>query len=277
MIERGDPGQLGAVATGDGVNFAVWSSTAEAVELCLFDDAGRQTTSYRLPGIDDYVHHGFLPGAGPGQRYGYRVHGEWAPADGLRHNPAKLLVDPYARELAGEFHWDYAVFDYASMEEPHEANARDSAPFIPKCVVPAPLDQVPRCGRIPWSETIIYETNVRGFTMRHPALEEAIRGTFRGLTHRAVIGHLKALGVTSVELMPVQAWIDEHHLARIGLHNYWGYNTIAFMAPMQRFAGSAPNAEFQDMVQTLHDAGIEVILDIAFNHTGESNSFGPTL
>ena len=277
MIERGDPEKLGATAIEDGVNFAVFSSTAEAVELCLFDADGRQTENHRLPGRDAHVHHGFLPGARPGQRYGYRVHGPWAPADGLRHNPAKLLVDPYARELAGDFRWDYAVFDYASMEEPHEANTRDSAPFMPKCVVTGALDAVPRSPGIPWSETIIYETNVRGFTMHHPALEEADRGTFRGLTHGAVLDHLKALGVTSVELMPVQAWIDEHHLARIGLRNYWGYNTIAFMAPMQRFAGSAPNTEFQDMVRTLHDAGMEVILDIAFNHTGESNRYGPTL
>jgi glycogen operon protein len=277
LIEKGNSDLLGSTATRDGVNFAVWSSTADAVDLCLFDSNGQQTAALPLPGIDDNVHHGFVPGLRPGQHYGFRVRGEWAPAKGLRHNPAKLLIDPYARQLAGEFRWDYAVFDYASMEAPDEANTRDSAAFVPKCVVP---DQTPRRDKgpqVPWSESIFYETNVRGFTMRHPAIDERTRGKFSGMCHGAVIEHLKALGVTSVELMPVQAWIDEHHLARVGLRNFWGYNTIAFMAPMQRLAGANPVAEFKDMVRTLHDAGLEVILDIVFNHTGESNGYGPTL
>jgi glycogen operon protein len=277
LIESGNPDVLGATATKDGVNFAVWSSTADTIDLCLFDGQGRETAILPLPATDRHVHHGFVPGLKPGQLYGFRVRGTWAPAAGLRHNHAKLLIDPYARQLAGEFRWDYAVFDYASMEDADEANTRDSAPFMPKCVVSEPVERLDGRPSIPWSESIFYETNVRGFTMRHPALDGPNRGKFSGMRHAAVIGHLKALGVTSIELMPVQAWIDEHHLARIGLRNFWGYNSIAFMAPMQRLAGEQPVAEFRDMVRTLHDAGLEVILDIVFNHTGESNGFGPAL
>ncbi|MEE4161173.1 MAG: glycogen debranching protein GlgX, partial [Woeseiaceae bacterium] len=277
MIERGNASQPGAVADDDGVNFAVFSSTAEMIELCLFDERGRQTARLPLPGRDGDMHHGYVPGLRPGQRYGFRAHGRWAPAEGLRHNASKLLLDPYARRLSGEFRWDSAVFDYVSVETRHEPNTKDSAPFMPKCVVTGPLDALPRGPEIPFADTIVYETNVRGYTMRHPAVDESLRGRFAGMTHGAVLGHLKALGVTSVELMPVQAWIDEHHLAEIGLRNYWGYNTVAFMAPMQRLAGADPNAEFRDMVRTIHDAGLEVILDIAFNHTGESNALGPVL
>ncbi len=277
MIATGNPNELGATAHADGVNFAVWSSTADAIELCLFDAEGRQYVCENLPGRNGDVHHGFVHGIGPGQRYGFRALGRWAPQLGLRHNPSKLLIDPYARQLDGEFRWDYAVFDYASMELPGEANAHDSAPFMPKCVVAGATEAVARRQPVPWAETIFYEANVRGYTMRHTAIDEARRGRFSGMTHEAVLGHLRALGVTSIELMPVQAWIDEHHLARIGLRNYWGYNTVAFMAPMQRFAGADPIAEFQDMVRTLHDAGFEVILDIALNHTGEGSGLGPTL
>ena len=277
MIEPGNPDRLGAVAHDDGAFFAVWSSTAAFVELCLFDDDGQQTMSYRLPGVDGGVHHGFLPGLEPGQLYGFRAHGDWEPERGLRHNPAKLLVDPYARELRGEFRWDYSVFDYASDETPDEPNKCDSAAFVPKCVLTRDNEPLARGPVIPWSETVFYETNVRGYTMQHPEVDAELRGTFRGLTHRAVLEHLKALGITSVELMPVQAYIDENHLARIGLRNYWGYNTLAFMAPMSRFANADPNAEFRDMVNAIHDAGLEVILDVVFNHTCEGNSRGPTL
>lgn len=277
MIEAGNPERLGAVANEDGVNFAVYSRTAASIELCLFDDEGRQTMSYRLPGVDDDIHHGYVPGIQAGQLYGFRAHGEWAPEDGIRHNPAKLLIDPYARELRGEFRWNYAVFDYASDETPFEPNTVDSADFVPKCVVHKEFEPLVRGPEVPWSETIFYETNVRGYTMMHPALDEASRGTFRGMTHAAVLEHLKALGVTSVELMPIQYYIDEHHLDRLGLRNYWGYNSIAFMAPMSRFANGDPNAEFRDMVNAIHDAGLEVILDIVFNHTAEGDSRGPTL
>ncbi len=277
MIEPGSAERLGAVVHPDGANFAVWSSTAAFIELCLFDENGQQTMSYRLPGREDDIHHGFVPGILPGQLYGFRAHGEWAPERGLRHNPAKLLVDPYARELRGDFRWDYAVFDYSSDETPELPNECDSAAFVPKCVLTNDLDPLPRGPLVPWSETVFYETNVRGYTMKHPELGDELRGTFRGMTHAAVLEHLKALGITSVELMPVQAYIDENHLDRIGLRNYWGYNSLAFMAPMSRFANGDPNAEFRDMVNAIHDAGLEVILDIVFNHTCEGNDRGPTL
>ncbi len=277
MIQHGDPDRLGAVAIDGGASFSVFSSTAAFIELCLFDPDGQQTMSYRLPGLDGNVHHGFVPDIAPGQLYGFRAHGEWAPERGLRHNPAKLLVDPYARELRGDFRWDYSVFDYASDEFPDEPNKTDSAAFVPKCVLLNEFEPLERGPVIPWSDTVFYETNVRGYTMQHAAVDDAVRGTFLGMTNGAVLEHLKALGITSIELMPVQAYVDENHLDRIGLRNYWGYNTLAFMAPMQRFANGDPNAEFRDMVNTLHDAGFEVILDIVFNHTCEGNSRGPTL
>ena len=276
MIEPGNPEELGARLTEDGCFFSVYSSTADFIELCLFDANGAEVMNYRLPGRDDHVHHGFLPGVRSGQRYGYRAHGRWDPERGLRHNPAKLLLDPYARELCGAFRWDPAVFDYQE-DEPRLPNRQDSAPFVPLSVA-SPIEESPEGSvSIPWPETVIYEANVRGFTMRHPALDEVDRGRFLGLTRPAVIDYLKALGITSVELMPVQAWIDERHLAERSLRNFWGYNTIAFMAPMQRLAHRSATAEFREMLRALHDAGLEVILDVAFNHTGEGGGRGPTL
>ena len=269
MIETGSPTPLGATADDNGTNFAVFSSVADAVELCLFDTAGKQVQSIELAGHSDDIWHGYVPGVGPGQRYGYRVRGPYSTYDGLRCNPAKLLIDPYARQLAGDFTWNHAVFD---------GNNKDSAPFVPKSVVRGPDErQSFHRPRVPWSEMVFYEANVRGYTMRHPAVEEAARGRFAGLRNKAVLEYLKALGITSLELMPVHAFIDEHHLVDKGLRNFWGYNSISFFAPHNRYAQSDGVQEFRDMVRAVHDAGIEVTIDVVYNHTGESNEHGPTL
>lgn len=278
MIRPGDPAPLGATLGDDGINFAVFSSVAEKVELCLFGENGEPAGAYDLPARTGDVWHGFLPGCRAGQRYGFRVHGPWAPEHGLRCNPAKLLLDPYARALSGEFRWHEAVFDYALKDGAIRMNHMDSAPHVPRSVVRAPAaDALPAGPRIPWAQTIFYEANVRGFTMRHPAIDDASRGTFDGLRHIEVLDYLKALGITSLELMPVHAFIDERHLARLGLRNFWGYNTIAFFAPAPRYGSADPVGEFRDMVGAIHDAGIEVILDVVYNHTGEGDAEGPTL
>jgi glycogen operon protein len=275
-IRPGNPALLGASPDEDGVNFAVYSSVAEAIELCLFDPAGSQTAVIALPDCHDGIWHGYLPGCEPGQRYGYRAHGPWQPEAGLRCNPHKLLIDPYARDIDGEFLRHDAVHDYDV--DPATINGLDSAPFVPKSVVCESLHETPvPAPGIPWAETIIYEANVRGDTMRHPAVTAKDRGTFAGMRHADVLAYLKALGITSIELMPVQSWIDESHLEDLGLRNFWGYNTIAFFAPMARLAVSNPRAAFLDMVNAIHDAGIEVILDVVFNHTAEGDQFGPTL
>jgi glycogen operon protein len=269
MIRTGRPDTLGPSPDKDGTNFAVYSSIAERVELCLFNEAGAQVASHNLPDCSDGVWHGYLPDCLDGQRYGYRVHGPYDPERGLRCNPNKLLVDPYARRLQGEFSWTDAVFD---------TNDEDSAGSVPLSVVTgngAPVEhQKPR---IPWGETIFYECNVRGYTMRHPAVDEIDRGRFSGLRNNKVIEYIKALGVTSVELMPVYAFIDEHHLVKMGLRNFWGYNSISFFAPMPRYANGEADIELRDMIRSLHDAGLEVILDVAYNHTGEAGYDGPTV
>lgn len=277
-METGCPAPLGATPDAEGVNFAVYSSIAEAVELCLFDTSGRPVASHRLAACSDGVWHGYLPGCKPGQHYGYRVHGPWQPDAGLRCNPAKLLIDPYAREIDGDLEWQDTVFDYVPDGDTPTMNQDDSAAFVPRSVVCAPLGSSPvATSGIPWATTVLYETNVRGHTMRHPAVTDHERGTFAGMRNEQVLDYLKALGITSVELMPVQAYVDEHHLAKRDLRNYWGYNTIAFFAPMPRFAAGNARSEFLDMVNAIHDAGMEVILDIAFNHTGESSHSGPTI
>jgi glycogen operon protein len=279
MIEAGSPRPLGAFCTGEGTNFALFSGSAEAVELCLFDAPGRQVETHFLPECTDQVWHGFLPGIGAGQRYGYRVHGPWEPEAGLRHNPAKLLIDPYARRLEGAFSWHPAVFDYdRSKKKKWRRDNSDSAAYVPLSVV-APVDERAEFKRpgTPWSDAIIYEANVRGFTLRHPELPDSIRGTFRGMSNGEILDHLQSLGITSVELMPVQASIDEQHLSELGLRNLWGYNTVQFFAPDRRFACEDGICEFREMVQAIHERGIEVILDVAYNHTGEGGSRGPTL
>ena len=278
MMEIGSPAPLGATPDDSGVNFAVYSSIAEAVELCFFDASGMVSATHQLPACTDDVWHGYLPGCKPGQRYGYRVRGPWQPEAGLRCNASKLLIDPYAREIDGELLWHDAVFDYVPGTDVATISDADSADYVPKSVVCGSLETRPGSRpRIPWSKTVLYETNVRGFTMRHPDVGDRERGTFAGMRNEQVLDYLKSLGITTVELMPVQAYVDEHHLAKRGLRNYWGYNTIAFFAPMPRFAGDDPRSEFLDMVNAIHDAGMEVVLDVVFNHTAESDHSGPTI
>ncbi|MEE4219365.1 MAG: glycogen debranching protein GlgX [Xanthomonadales bacterium] len=280
MLQAGNPSRLGATAGRGGVNFAVYSSSAEAVELCLFDAQGQQYACHPMPARSNGIWHGFLPACEAGQQYGYRVHGPWNPEKGQRHNPAKLLLDPYARRLAGLFRWAPALFDYQSGGEAGvwAMNSQDSAPYVPRCVVDPPF-----AGGgfsrpvVPWSSAVIYEANVRGYTMRHPEVSAADRGRFRGMSNGKILAYLKALGITSLELMPVHAMIDEEFLAGKGLRNFWGYNSVQFFAPEGRYGLADPVAEFREMVNAIHDAGIEVILDVAYNHTGESGSGGPSL
>ena len=273
---------LGASYDGAGTNFAIFSEVAQQVELCLFDDAGVES---RVPlrEVDGFVWHGYLPTVEPGQRYGYRVHGPYDPASGLRCNPNKLLIDPYAKAVDGPVQWDEAVFGYP-FGAPDACNEADSAPFVPKSVVVNPFfDWVAdRHPRIPYHETVIYEAHVKGLTVTHPDIPEELRGTYTGLAHPVMVDHLKNLGVTAVELMPVHEFITDHHLQEKGLGNYWGYNTIAFLAPHHAYAqpGGRPGSqvqEFKAMVRELHNAGIEVILDVVYNHTAEGNHMGPTL
>jgi glycogen operon protein len=271
---------LGATPRDGGTNFAVASGIAEAVELCLFGEDGAESR-VGLPDYDDGVWHGFLPGVGPGQAYGYRVHGPWDPARGLRCNPAKLLLDPYARAVHGEVRFGPEVFDYdaASRDAP---SALDSAGHVPRSLVIDGTfgwgdDEPPRHS---YSDTIIYEAHVKGLTMRHPDVPEPLRGTYAGLAHEAVIGHLTRLGVTAVELLPVHQYVPEEFLLRRGLTNYWGYNSIGYFAPHNGYSAGAPGgqvAEFKAMVRALHQAGLEVILDVVFNHTCEGGAGGPAL
>jgi glycogen operon protein len=277
-MQAGNSELLGATADSSGTNFAVYSAVADRVELCLFTADGQLQQQIDLPECSNSVWHGYLPGCGAGQHYGFRVHGPFDPANGLRCNPAKLLLDPYAREISGSLRWQRAVFDYTEVDGEMVINKDDSAPFVPKSVVRDQFDSAPGAApKISWADTIFYECNVRGYTMRHPSIEESARGTFHGLSHHDVLAHLKALGVTSIELMPVHTFIDEHHLATRGLRNFWGYNSVGFFAPMQRYARNDSVTEFRDMVRTLHDAGFEVILDVAYNHSGEGNHLGPSL
>lgn len=277
-MRAGNPELLGATPDSSGTNFAVYSAVADRVELCLFAADGQLQQQIDLPECSNSVWHGYLPGCGAGQHYGFRVHGPYDPADGLRCNPAKLLLDPYAREISGSLRWHRDVFDYAEIDGEMLINEEDSAPFVPKSVVHHHLDDAPATSpAVRWADTVFYECNVRGFTMRHPAIEEAARGTFDGLRHRDVLAHLKALGVTSIELMPIHTFIDEQHLADRGLRNFWGYNSVGFFAPMQRYGRHDSVTEFRDMVRTLHDSGLEVILDVAYNHSGEGDRLGPTL
>jgi glycogen operon protein len=278
----GDPYPLGATWTGNGVNFAIFSSRAERVELCIFDARGRRELHrIALPGCTDQIWHGYLPQARPGLLYGYRVHGPYAPAQGHRFNPHKLLLDPYARCITGPLRWSDAQFGFlpASNREDLSYNRRDSAPGMPKCRVIDPAfswgdDRRPRT---PWQDTVIYELHVRGFTWRHPEVPPQLQGTYAGLASTPVVEYLKRLGVTAVELMPVHALIDDRRLVDAGLRNYWGYNSIGYFAPEQRYSSTDDVAEFKSMVKTFHSHGIEVILDVVYNHTAEGNHLGPTL
>jgi len=279
LIESGNPELPGASVAEGGTNFAVYAAGASRVELCLFDAAGAESARLELPGQQDGIWHGFVPGLGAGQRYGFRAHGRYEPEAGLRFNPHKLLLDPYARELSGSLSWCDAVFDY---ERPGKsgrlrASTADNAAHVPRSVVTAPVTGPAARATVAWSDMLIYELNVRGFTMRHPAIDAAERGKLSALGSDAVIGHLRALGVTSVEIMPIHALIDEEFLSLRGLRNLWGYNSIGFFAIDSRFLGADGATGLQRAIATLHDAGIEVLLDVVYNHTAEGGRLGPTL
>jgi isoamylase len=278
----GRPYPLGATYDGTGTNFSVFSEVAQRVELCLFDDQGNQT-AVDLPEVSGFCWHGYLPDIGPGQRYGFRVHGPWDPQQGHRCHPSKLLLDPYAKAIAGAVDWNEAVFSYHFTDPNGPPNQEDSAPYVPRSVVVSPFfdwadDHRPRT---PWHETIIYETHVKGFTVRHPDIPPEIRGTYAALAHPAAMDYLTRLGITAVELMPTHQFIQDSHLLEKGLRNYWGYNSIGYFAPHNEYSSSAnPGQEVQEfkaMVKALHQAGIEVILDVVYNHTAEGNHLGPTL
>ncbi len=282
-IREGHPNPRGATWDGLGVNFALFSANATKVELCLFDqDGAREIERVELPEYTDEVWHGYLPDARPGTTYGYRVHGPYDPAAGHRFNPNKLLLDPYAKQIVGQLIWNPALFGY-QMETVNDLtfDERDSAPFMLKSRVIDPAFTWGREHRpaIPWERTVIYETHVRGFTIRHPAVPELFRGTYAGLASKEVVDYIRSLGVTAVELLPVHTFVDDSYLGDKGLTNYWGYNSLGFFAPVRRYAASPDFAfaEFKEMVAHLHDAGIEVILDVVYNHTAEGNELGPTL
>jgi isoamylase len=274
---------LGATVGQEGTNFALFASEAEAVELILLDAAGGMLAAYDLLDQTDLVWHGFIPRAGPGTHYGYRVHGAYDADLGLRHNPNKLLLDPYARAISGSVHWGPAVFGYVWGGGDDVISELDSADHMPRSVVVEDSfdwggEQRPD---VPWSDTLIYETHVRGFTMRHPLIPEALRGTYAGLAHPAAIEHFTRLGITSVELMPVHHFVDSQRLVDGGLRNYWGYDSVGYFAPEARYSCGGENGEqvveFKTMVKALHAAGLEVILDVVYNHTAEGNELGPTL
>jgi glycogen operon protein len=278
----GHPYPLGATYDGIGTNFSLFSEVAERVELCLFDDHGSAERRIPMSEVDGFVWHCFLPGAGPGQRYGYRVHGGHSPDTGVRCNPAKLLLDPYAKAVDGQVVWDRAVFGYPLGGDDGVLEATDSAPFVPRSVVTNPWFEWgdDHLLRTPWHETVLYELHVKGFTMRHPEIPPELRGTYAGLAHPAAVDHLRRLGVTAVELMPVHQFVHEHALVERGLRNYWGYNSIGFFAPHNEYSAWGVGqvaAEFRYLVKTLHEAGIEVILDVVYNHTAEGNHLGPML
>ena len=271
-LDDGAPEPLGVTLGGGGANVAVWSANATAIEICLFDDVGAtEKQRIRLPARTGDVFHGLVPGIGAGTRYGLRAHGPWLPQEGHRFNAAKLLVDPYAVALDRPFALHPTQFDGMTLRQ------EDSAPFVPKAIVQhsPPLSRTLQPG-VPWNETILYELHAKGFTQRHPLVPERIRGTVAGLAHPRAIEHLVRLGITTVELMPVAAWADERHLPPLGLANYWGYNPVAFLAPDARLCPGGL-AELAACVSALHDAGIEVLLDVVFNHTAESDAMGPTL
>jgi isoamylase len=280
----GQPYPLGATYDGLGTNFSLFSEVAERVELCLFDDGGRETR-VELSEVTGFCWHAYLPGIGPGQRYGYRVHGPYDPASGVRCNPNNLLIDPYARAIDGQVRWHESVFPYVlgGPREDLQREDSDSRPFVPRAVVANPFfdwgnDHQPT---IPWHESILYEVHVKGFTHRHPDIPPEQRGTYSGLAHPAAIEHLRRLGVSAIELLPVHQFIHDYDLEKRGLRNYWGYNSIGYFAPHDEYAAGRHSGhqvqEFKQMVRTLHEAGFEVILDVVYNHTAEGNHLGPMI
>jgi isoamylase len=278
----GGPYPLGATWDGEGVNFALFSEHAERVDLCLFDrNARRAPTTITMREHTDQVWHCYLPQARPGLLYGYRVYGPYAPSEGHRFNPNKLLLDPYAKSIRGGIKWSNTHFGYriGNPKEDLSFDRRNDASGMPRCEVIDPAftwgdDRPPR---VPWSDTVIYELHVKGFTARHPDVPSDLRGTYGALATQPVLNHLHRLGVTTVELMPIHTFVDDRHLVENGLRNYWGYNTIGFFAPDTRYSANGHDNEFKTMVRTLHSAGIEVILDVVYNHTAEGNHLGPTL
>ena len=287
-IGPGQPYPLGATWDGAGVNFALFSAHASGVDLCLFDTPESPHERLRLPltACTDEVWHGYVPEMQPGQCYGYRVYGPYSPQDGHRFNPAKLLLDPYAKAIAGQVHGHEVLFGYPMGGE-HDPDLhrdrRNSAPYLPKCVVIDPTFawEQDRPPQTPWHHTLIYEAHVKGLTACHPEVPPEWRGTYTGLTHPALLDYFHRLGVTALELLPVHQFLDEHHLVQSGLSNYWGYSSLGFFAPEARYASAGvvgqQVVEFKTMVHTLHQAGLEVILDVVYNHTGEGNHLGPTL
>jgi glycogen operon protein len=283
-VREGLPYPLGATWTGLGVNFALFSANATKVELCLFDDTGEQELErIPLPEYTNEVFHGFIPDLRPGTFYAYRVHGPYEPEAGHRFNPHKLVLDPYAKAVVGELTWNHALFGYTIGHPDADLSydTRDSAPFMPRCRVIDPAftwgrDQPPA---VPWERTVIYEAHVRGLTKLHPEIAPESRGTFRGLASPPMIRHFKRLGVTTVEILPIHRFVDDSYLVDQGLTNYWGYNTLCFFAPARRYAERPETAysEFKEMVARLHNSGLEVILDVVYNHTAEGNELGPTL
>jgi isoamylase len=278
----GRPRPRGATWDGQGVNFTLFSEFAEKVELCVFDVTGQhELQRIEIREYTDQVWHCYLPEARPGMLYGYRVYGPYRPQDGHRFNGNKLLLDPYARNVVGNLAWDDALYGYTvgAADGDLSFDERDSAPFMPRCKVIEPAFSWGNEVRpeVPWHDMVIYELHVRGLTMRHPQVPPALRGTYAGLASAPMIDHLRRLGVTTVELMPVHAFVDDRRLVEHGLRNYWGYNTIGFFAPDGRYSASGKVNEFKTMVRTLHAAGIEVILDVVYNHTAEGNELGPTL
>jgi glycogen operon protein len=275
----------GAIWDGKGTNFTLFSTHATKVEVCLFDEQGRsELERLVLPEYTDEIWHGYVPDVHPGAVYGFRVHGPYEPDAGHRFNPNKLLLDPYARAHTGQLQWSPEIFGYR-LDAPDadlSFDERDSAPFVPKCVVVDPnfdWQGQPRTKSVPWDRTIVYELHVKGFTQRHPQVPDHHKGTYAGLGTKAVVDYVKSLGVTSVELLPIHTFVNDSHLLEKGLTNYWGYNSIGFFAPDPRYA-SAPDQtlrEFKEMVARFHDAGLEVILDVVYNHTAEGNERGPTL
>ena len=272
---------LGATYDGEGTNFALYAENADRVELCLFDDDNNETR-WRLEEITAFTHHGYIPGILPGQRYGFRVHGPWAPWDGLVFNPAKLLLDPYSKAIEGEVDWNDAVFAHQFLH-PNRISEVDSAPNMPRSIVTDTGfdwgdDSPPG---IPLYKSVIYETHVRGISITHPEVPPELRGTFAGMASEPVIRHLVRLGISAVELLPVHHFISEHSLIERGLTNYWGYASIGYLAPHGGYSASGDRGqqvvEFKEMVKALHAAGIEVILDVVYNHTCEGNLLGPTL
>ncbi|MFC4537130.1 alpha-amylase family glycosyl hydrolase, partial [Sphaerisporangium dianthi] len=272
----GDPYPLGATYDGAGTSFALYTEAAETVELCLLDD-DRIEERVRLTEVEGFIWHAYLPGVGPGQRYGYRVHGPYDPVMGLRCNPAKLLLDPYAKAVDGRLRWDDALFGDDRGFSRYRPSPVDSLPYSMKSVVINEFfgwghDRPPAT---PYHDTVIYEAHVRGATIRHPRIPERIRGTYAALGHPEIVDHLARLGVTALELMPVHQFVTERTLEQRGLTEYWGYNTIGFFAPHNAYSSSGGRGgqvlEFKAMVKALHEANIEVILDVVYNHTAEGN------